>query len=420
MIRLLYAFLFVFFLPLVLLKYVIRSRKNPDYLHHLEERLAVKLPKFGTKNTVHIHLVSVGEANAASTLINRLVQHYPSHQFLLTVTTPTGRRRVKDLFSQYEQVTIRYLPFDVSVFMERFLRVVKPKVSIILETEMWPYFLLYAKRKNVPVVLVNARLSKKSLKGYLRMPKTSRDMFTSLNLILAQYRGDAKRLIKLGCESEKVKTLGNIKFDLELPDDDIRKGRQLKSAINRPIWIAASTHDGEEEQILAVHKQVLQTQPNTLLILVPRHKERFEDVTQLCQTQFQTVTRSSNQSITPNTQVMVGDTIGEMFFYLALADLTFIGGSLIERGGHNPIEPASLGLPIITGPHVFNFKAVFKQCIEKKFCLMVNNEDQLFEKVSKLFDDKSQRAFMAKKGQKFVEQNKGVVEKVSKTLEAYL
>lgn len=432
--RIIYSYIFFLLLPFIMCKYVFRSFKNPDYKKHLKERFSLGLPKFNQAvRPIHIHLVSVGEANAAQTLINKLAVTYPKSPILITVTTPTGRARAKSLFSELPLVNIRYLPFDIPLLMERFLSKVSPQVSIMLETELWPYFLLFAKRKSIPVVLVNARLSKKSLKRYLKLPKTTKEMITTLDLVLAQYKSDKKRLIRLGCDEQKIKAIGNIKFDLTLPTDQINSAANIKNSQNRPIWIAASTHDKEEKLILDIHKQLLRTQPNLLLILVPRHKERFVEVASLACEHFKIQHRSTlsdnysanviehnslnNKSehfatIHSQTQVLIGDTIGEMFWYLTLADICFIGGSLVETGGHNPIEPAAVGLPIITGPYTFNFKTVFNQCQKKKFCIQVDSQKELLSTMQMLFNNPTKRAEMAKKAKKFVSQNQGVTDKM--------
>lgn len=420
MLRFVYATIFVSFLPFLLLKYLLRSRKNPNYRYNLNERLALKLPKFSTEKRIHIHLVSVGEANAASTLLNSLLAKYPTHEYLITVTTPSGRNRVEILFGALPNVHIRYLPFDIAICMERFVREVKPQLSIILETELWPYFLLFAKRYRVPVALVNARLSKKSLKGYRRMPRTSREMLTSLDIILAQYRPDQKRLIKLGCHPDKIATIGNIKFDIQVPTAQIEQGRFDKTQLKRPVWLAASTHEGEEVQILTVHKKLLKKSPNTLLIIVPRHQERFEDVSELVSKEFTSQKRSDNQQIVEQTQVFIGDTIGEMYYYLSMTDISFIGGSLIKCGGHNPIEPASMGLPIISGKEVYNFKTLFRSCVENQFCTLVDSKKQLLHTLELLFNDPQLRSKMAKKAQKFVKANQGSTEKMLAQLSPYL
>lgn len=437
--RIFYAICYFSFLPFLLLKYYFRSLKNVEYRRHLLERLSFKLPDFQPQNPVHIHLVSVGEANAAQTLIENIAVKFSDVPILITVTTPTGRARVQKLFGHLNQVQICYLPFDIALLMERFLRFVQPRLSIILETELWPYFLLYAKRKKIPVVLINARLSKKSLKGYLKLSRTAKEMVTTLDRILAQYPSDKKRLIRLGCEPDKIQAIGNIKFDLNLPQEQIKAGQQVKSRTKRPIWIAASTHKSEEQHILAIHKSLLSMFPNLLLILVPRHQERFDEVATLAANQFQIQHRSTLAkfcqqtdiptslwdsplfvAIHPETQVLIGDTIGEMFWYLSLADICFIGGSFVKAGGHNPIEPAAMGLPILTGPYTFNFKTVFKRCQKKQFCRQLNTPEELLVELKMLFNKPELRAQMATKAKDFVLQNQGVADKMLIEIAPYI
>jgi len=370
-----------------------------------------------------MHLVSVGEANAASTLLFSLMEKYVNHHFVITVTTPTGRARVKQLFAMHPNVTICYLPFDTYLMMRSFLKRVNPVISLILETEMWPYFLLNAQQQNIPVVLVNARLSKKSLKGYLKVDKISKEMFTSLDLILAQYKSDKKRLVRLGCQPERIKKIGNIKFDLTIPFEQVKIGKRLKSKLERPVWIAASTHKGEEEQILACHKIIQSQFSNALLILVPRHKERFKDVESLLENQFDyqkySIIKDKKETISATSSILLGDTLGDMFTYLTLADISFIGGSLVKKGGHNPIEPSSIGLPIITGPHTFNFSRVFKICFEKGFCTKVDDVDALSTRLIALFKNDQQRHELKKIALAFVDENKGATRKVLNALSPY-
>ena len=402
------------------MKFLIRSRKNKAYRQHLFERFGSRLPKVKKGRVIHIHVVSVGESNAAAILIHRLMAEYPHLDMLITVTTPTGRGVLLNQFSHYQRVSICYLPIDLPLFVSRFLKHAQPKLSIMFETELWPNFLHYAKLFNVPVSLVNGRLSVKSLRGYLRIPRLSREMSQSLSLVLAQYKADKKRLVRMGCHYSKSCAIGNLKFDIAISQQQLEEGKKLQSQLQRPTWVAVSTHSGEEELLLETHKTLLSHIPNALLVLVPRHKERFGEVLDYTESAAQTQSRTSGEIIQPDTQVYIGDTLGEMFVYLSMSHLAFVGGSFVENGGHNPIEPAAVGVPVLSGPSDFNFKAVYKESVQKGFCIQINSVDELKNELIRLFEDEEQRTKMSEVAKTMVSQNRGVVDRVMTKLQPYL
>ena len=420
MLHRLYSVLITLLLPLAMLKFLRRSIKNPAYRHNLLERVSLKLKKVGSQPLIHIHLVSVGEANGASFLIQQLIKANPTQHFLISVTTPTGRQRVTDLFSKHSNTTICYLPLDLNLFMRRFWHHYQPKVSIILETEIWPNFLHQAKKLHIPCVLVNARMSDKSCKGYLRFPQTINQLINHFDLILAQYQADQQRFIKMGVSKDKIHAIGNLKFDIQLPQVQITQAQKHKEICKRPIWIAASTHEGEDEQLLTAHQKLLETLPTALLIIVPRHPERFNSVYELSRKQFSCQRRTEVDFPDLSTEVFIGDTLGEMFYYLALSDTAFVGGSLIPNGGHNPIEPAALGLPIISGSHIFNFSVVFNQCIDKEFCFLKDEPDEIAETLLMLFKDKTLREAISERAKSFVSINQGTTARTIEQLSTFI
>jgi len=362
--RHLYSLLFTLCLPLVLARLRWRARRAPDYARRLGERLGYRLPAVAPGG-IWVHAVSVGETIAAAPLIEALLARHPELPVTLTCMTPTGSARIAALFGARfgtrlgNRIHHCYLPYDLPGCVRRFLTHVRPRLAIIMETELWPNYLHQCVQRNIPVVLANARLSERSARGYARFPRLTRPMFESLTWLAVQSEAEAARFRALGARPDCVSVTGSIKYDLH-PDPDLpARAAALRTAwhlTSRPVWIAASTHAGEDEIALAAHRLVLAQRPDALLILVPRHPERFDPVWQLCRAQgLAVIRRSENRAVTTQTQVLVGDTMGELLLYYALADTAFVGGSLVPRGGHNLLEPVALNKPVLTGPHVFNF-----------------------------------------------------------------
>lgn len=355
--RYLYTFLFYLILPAIILRLMWRSRSFPDYRQRFGERFGYfKVPALS--NTIWIHAVSLGETLAAAPLIKALQKQYPQHSFVITNMTYTGSRQVRTLFGN--SVLNLYVPYDLPGPISRFLQKIKPRVVILIETELWPNMLQQCYQKQIPVILANARLSAKSARNYSRFAQLTQQTLSHLTLLIAQAPADAQRFIDLGMDSKKIKVTGNIKFDITAPEDLPLQAKQLRekwNAHDRPIWIAASTHPGEEEIVLNAFAQIRKTLPDTLLILVPRHPERRSDVLQLC-SPYQTAIRTENSKIDKNTDIVLVDTIGELLLFYALSDVAFVGGSLVPIGGHNLLEPAVVGTPALTGPHMFNFTEI--------------------------------------------------------------
>ena len=409
--RYIYTAVFYLLLPFIFLRLWWKARKNSAYAQKWQERLGiVKTPI--TPNGIWLHAVSVGESLAAIPLIKALLKYYPATPITVTNETPTGAERIRAALG--EHVTQLYMPYDVPFAVKNFLHNVKPKLVILMETELWPNILHICKQQHIPILLANARLSARSAQRYQRIDKIIRPMLHKLNVIAAQAPADAKRFIKLGAEPTKVVVTGSIKFDLEIPQDLTTKAQLLREqwGNDRLIWIAASTHAGEEEQILSAYQKIKCVFPHLLLVLVPRHPERFLSVTNYCKKQnYQLVLRSENKSCAATTDIVIGDTMGELLLFFSAADIAFVGGSLIEQGGHNPLEPAAVGLPIVMGPHTFNFAAIVEQLKNCHAMIEVNNSEQLAEKIIALLQDKNKCEQLSKAGRQFIEKNRGALAK---------
>jgi len=360
--RYLYSLLVHLSLPLILLRLLWRSLRAPDYRKRVLERLALRLPKL-KQGGIWLHAVSLGESIAAAPLVQALLCRYPDLPITLTCMTPTGSARITALFG--ERVQHCYLPYDLPWAARRFIGRVRPTLAILMETELWPNHIHQCARLNIPLVLANGRLSARSAQGYARLGGLTRALLNEISWLAVQNADDAKRFCALGASPERVTVTGSIKFDITPPEGIAPHALALRrdwQAVERPLWIAASTHVGEDEIALNAHKKLLQNRPDALLILVPRHLERFASVYQLCQKQGFTVQRrSSGEAVNAATQVLLGDSMGELLFLYALADLALVGGSLVAHGGHNLLEPAALGKPLLSGPHRFNFADIAAQ-----------------------------------------------------------
>ena len=306
-----------------------------------------------------MHAVSVGETLAAVPLVKALQQQYPQLPITITTTTPTGSERVQAAFG--DSVQHVYGPYDLPWLVRHFLRQLQPRLCLIMETELWPNLLAGCAAAKVPVVLVNARLSKRSARGYARVGALTRGMLADLSLIAAQERSDARRFVRLGMAAEKVVVTGSIKTDVVVTDSQRELGFQLRAQLEashrRYVVIAASTHAGEDEMVLDAFAQVRGARPDAALILVPRHPERFDAVAALIAARDFAMARRSRNDATEATAVLLGDSMGELMAFYAAADVAFVGGSLVPRGGHNLLEPAALAMAIVQGPHTFNFAA---------------------------------------------------------------
>ncbi|NWB30945.1 lipid IV(A) 3-deoxy-D-manno-octulosonic acid transferase [Pseudomonas gingeri] len=413
--RTLYTLLFHLGLPLVALRLWLRARKAPAYARRIGERFARGLPPM-RQDGIWVHAVSVGESIAAAPMIRALLAQYPRLPITVTCMTPTGSERIKALFASEPRIQHCYLPYDLPWAAARFLDAVRPRLAVIMETELWPNHIHQCARRGIPVALANARLSARSARGYGRFARLTRPMLEEMSLIAVQTEVEAERFRQLGARAECVEVTGSIKFDLSIDPQLLARAAELRGqwqAQQRPVWIAASTHEGEDEVVLAAHRQLLASHPDALLILVPRHPERFNSVFELCRQQgLPTVRRSTAEPVTAQTSVLLGDTMGELLFLYALADSAFVGGSLVPNGGHNLLEPAALAKPVLSGPHLFNFLEIAALMREAGALQEVDDADGLAVAVQRLFELPRDAQKMAEAGLKVMRANQGALQRL--------
>ncbi len=417
--RYLYTFLFYLILPFLFLRLLWRSRRIPGYRQGWAERLGYY--PYRLEKSIWVHAVSVGETIAALPLIKALLQEFPQFPLVVTNMTPTGAARVRAALK--ETVKQVYIPYDIPRAVNRFLKCMNPQVAIVMETELWPNLFASCHESSIPIVILNARLSPQSAQGYARIPSLTRDIFISIHSLAAQSSADAERFIALGLPREKVTVTGNLKFDLELPGDLSDKSEALQNYLGkeRLIWIAASTHPGEEEIILAAHHLILKKYPSALLILVPRHPDRFAAVAALAKQQaFNVVCRSSGDACLPHTQIYLGDTMGELLLLYEVAHVAFVAGSFAQVGGHNMLEPAVLHKPIITGPVLFNFVEISQMLVKTKGMMIVQNGEELAAEVERFFADEQYRHLTGENAYQVVAANRGALKRQMELVKAVL
>ncbi|MBN7118565.1 lipid IV(A) 3-deoxy-D-manno-octulosonic acid transferase [Ectopseudomonas oleovorans] len=419
--RLLYTLLLHLALPLIALRLALRARKAPTYARRINERFSLGLPSM-KPGGIWVHAVSVGESIAAAPMIRALQAHYPELPITVTCMTPTGSERIQALFGASVQHC--YLPYDLPWAAARFLNRMQPRLAVVMETELWPNHIHQCAKRGIPVALANARLSERSARGYARFGKLTAPMLAELSLIAVQTQTEAQRFLTLGARPECVEVTGSIKFDLKIDAELLQRAIELRrqwQAEQRPVWIAASTHSGEDEIVLAAHRQLLKTQPDALLILVPRHPERFNSVHELCISErLTTRRRSTAEAVQASDQVLLGDTMGELLFLYALADIAFVGGSLVANGGHNLLEPAALGKPVLSGPHLFNFLEIAAQLREAGALNEVENAGQLADKVVALLNEPSEMQRMSQAGLSVLKANQGALQRLLEGLQRLL
>lgn len=435
---LLYNLLFYCALPIILLRLLWRGLKAPQYWQRWLERFAYftldhRFSSFkkdrakktsSKKKVIWLHAVSVGEVLASKGLVEQCLARYGNPIIVLTTMTPTGSTQVKRLFG--EQVFHIYAPYDYFGAVSRFLNKIKPDVFLIMETEIWPNMVSQCQKKNIPVLLLNARLSEKSLKRYQKFPRFSSFVFNKIDYIFAQSEADKKRFIKLKtASSEDVIVVGNIKSDIAI-DKKIKKiasdyRARLEKDSPRKIIIAASTHKGEDEIILAAYKVLKPRFPSLLLILVPRHPERFELVAELCQKeQLNCSRKSTNDIVTAQTDVLLADTMGELLMLYGVSDVAIMGGTFIEHGGHNPLEPAAWGLPIVSGNSDYNFALVSQEFEDLSVLTKASNKHAVAKYVGELLDSKQLRDDKRAKALAYMEKNRGALARLLKNIEPHI
>lgn len=419
--RLLYTLILFLLTPFVLVRLAWLGRRSPAYLERWLERFGLPPVIPEDRPVIWLHAVSVGEVLAAKPLLNRLLERYPSYRIVVTTTTPTGALTVQQNFPG--NVQHLYFPYDLPCAVRGSLARIHPSIVIIMETEIWPNFFAACRLRGLPLALVNARLSERSARGYRQLFPLARDTLRAASLIAVQSQSDAQRFQSLGADPERVIVCGNVKFDAQLPRSVMEQGQALRRffSVNRPIWIAASTHEGEEARILQAFRTILRTNPECLLILAPRHPERTGEVIELNRRfGFQAVRRSTQEHYGPETQVFILDSVGELQVFYASSDVAFVGGSLVPAGGHNLLEPASLGLPVISGPHLFNFASVSESLVDAGAMLIVANEEKLAVVVSSLLGDPNLRYSMGQRAQSVFKRNQGCTELLLRNLHSFL
>jgi 3-deoxy-D-manno-octulosonic-acid transferase len=418
-VRILYNLLtYLLYLPYVGY-WLIRGLTNRAYLHRLGERLGIGYPRL--ERCIWVHAVSVGEVVAAVPLIRALSNRYPDRPLLVTTVTPTGAARVDALFG--DQVSHTYIPFETPPMVNRFFAATNPEVALVLETEIWPNLYRGCGVRGIPLVLVSARISPKSVRSYRRLLPLFRETLSHGIVIAAQSDADAERFLSLGAAPERTRVTGNIKFDVELAVDLTLHGRELRSKLfgDRPVWIAASTHEGEEELVLEAHRILLEQHPDLLLVLVPRHPQRFQGVRELAEKlRMSVVARTDDVPCDAATQVFLGDTMGELTLFYAAADVAFVGGSLVPVGGHNLLEPAALGLPLLSGPYVFNAQEIADMFVARPACKIVNDPTELADEVARLLSDAATASRLGDAGRDILERNRGALARLMAMIEPLL
>ncbi len=390
-------------LPYIFFHLLWRGRRQPEYLHHIGERFGFYSMR-NTKPVIWLHTVSVGETRAAASLVKRLRQEYPGHQLLLTHTTPTGRAASEQLYG--DDVLRVYLPYDYPFAVRRFLRHFRPQLGILLETEIWFNLIHACHEAGTPLLLLNARMSEKSARGYARVAGLARAALGELAVIAAQTDDDASRLTRLG--ASKVSVMGNLKFDIEPPSAMLELGEQLRTQFgkDRKILLAASTREDEEALLLDALARI--DLPGLLLVIVPRHPQRFDEVAALLKKHdFCFQRRSENRPIAADTQAVLGDSMGEMFAYYAACDVAFIGGSLLPYGGQNLIEACAVGTPVLIGPYTYNFAEAAKLAIASGAARKIDNANDLLQAAEELLNNPIRLAEVGGHGLRFVAAHQG-------------
>ncbi|VAW74864.1 3-deoxy-D-manno-octulosonic acid transferase [hydrothermal vent metagenome] len=400
-------------MPLAFLRLWWRGFRQPAYRSHWRERLGYVSGPVENSDVVWIHAVSVGEVRAAAPLVNALLQRDPGAALLITTTTPTGRDTVAQLFS--ERVQCCYLPWDLPFVVQRFLSSFNPQKLIVMETELWPNLFHSVKQRGIPLYLVNARLSDASLRGYRRVLPLARKTLSCVTSIAAQSEADVSRFIALGAPEERVQCAGNLKYEVELPTDfDQRRSRLRQQFGQRTLWVAGSTHPGEDPIMLSAHARLLQRYPDCLLLLVPRHPERAKEVAALCTQSGMRVVLYSElaELLSENTRVVVVDVLGELVYLYGLAPLAFIGGSLVPHGGQNPIEALQAGCAVISGEHVENFADSYREleCAGAVSCIKA--EADLVKVVDDLLGDAELRQRQLVAAEQVLDGNRGALGRV--------
>ena len=394
---------------MAVLRLGLRGLRNPAYRQRWSERFGYA-PVMEQAGCIWLHAVSVGETRAAVPLVRALMQHYPGRRILITTMTPTGSDQVRELFGK--QVEHCYVPYDLPTAVWRFLNRTRPALVIIMETELWPNLFHQCHTRGIPLILANVRMSEKSARGYRRFAGLTRATLANVSRVGAQTEADAGRLRALG--ATQVEVTGSIKFEMDVPAELAARTAALRNGFGkRPVWVAASTRVGEEEYVLDAFTHLREQFPDLLLVLVPRHPERFDSVAKLCQQRgFRIERRSARKDgLTPDTAILLGDTMGEMLLFHAAADVSYIGGSLVPLGGQNLLEAAAVGTPVVFGPHMFNFSDISRMALERGAGRQVQDAAELASAVADYLENPAARNAAGAAGQRMVAENRGALAK---------
>jgi 3-deoxy-D-manno-octulosonic-acid transferase len=419
-VRTAYTVLLYALMPFVLLRLVWRGWRNRGYWQRWGERFGYfHAPELN--RSIWVHAVSVGEVQAAVPLVRALRDRYPERSLVVTTTTPTGSARVRANFG--DDVFHVHLPYDLPGAVHRFLDKVRPNVALIMETELWPNLFAGCATRQIPVVVANARLSARSAQGYQRVGRLVRETLQAVHTIAAQGPGDAQRFISIGASREQVALVGNLKFELQVPPELEEEARHLRAqwGSRRAVWVAASTHEGEDELILDAHARIREASPGALLVLVPRHPERFDRVADLCTRRgFACVRRSRDQQVDERTAVYLGDTLGDLLLLYAASDIAFVAGSLVPVGGHNMLEAAVFAKPIVTGPQLFNFAEISAALRDADAMSVIHDSAELTDIILELLRDSDKSQAMGRAAKQLVEDNRGTLERLMITVDSIL
>lgn len=415
---LIYTAAFTLLLPALLVRLFVRGMREPDSRKRWRERFAHDLPDFAQRGRpVWIHAVSVGEAIAASPVIEYLLERHPDIPLLVTTTTATGAATVRQRFGS--SLEHRYFPYDLPWVVRRYLRRLNPRMLILMETELWPHVLRGCAANNIPVIIANGRLSARSAARYARFPRVMKPLLSGVDCIAVQGVPDGDRFIALGARPEAVVVTGSLKFDIELPPSVIESGEAIRRflGVNRAVLMAGSTREGEESLLLDAYSRLLAVRPDMLLLIAPRHPERFDAVAQLCEQAGLCVVRHSSAAACPATvQVYLIDTMGELPAFYAAADVAFVGGSLVPRGGHNVLEPAALGVPVVVGMHTYNFGEIVPMLDAAGALVQVHDIDGLVRAVKRWIADGEVRDKAGAAGRGIVLENRGAAKRLIRTI----
>ena len=419
MLRKLYTLIFTLALPLVLFRLYWRGIKASAYRLRWQERLGYyRCPP--VKDVIWLHAVSVGEAEAAFALLKMLQQRHPEARFLVTTTTPTGSERVQKVLA--DSVLHVYLPYDAPFIVQRFLRHFHPKLAVFMEKELWPNLYAACAEQQIPLLVINARLSARSARSYQKIPSLVKPTLASVRLIAAQTEDDRRNFLAIGAAPERVKVFGNIKFDMHINPETIAAGHALKHSLfaGRFVWIIGSSHQDEEAVFLRLYSALKQRIPELLLLIAPRHPERFQVVKKLCEDQqLSVVMRSRQGSVEPACDVYIADSIGELKMLYAAADVAFVAGSLTAVGGHNVLEPAAVGVPVLFGTQMFNFQDIANGMLAAGAAVQCADANAISAALLRVYADFEFRQGLVAKAREFVAENQGVTELIVGLLEEH-